>query len=256
MVLHFIETAPLWQLAIASFFLMLLAWEGGVLLQARLRRTVQKDDVQDEGYILSGILGLLALLIAFTFGLALDRHETRRELVVTEANALGTAWLRTDLVDNPEPLRDALRDYTKARVDFSLAPPSEMAAVHAAANAKQVKLWNVAVASLGNQKASPLAPTVLGPINEAIDTAATRAAALDARLPASVAIILGLYALISAGMLGYVVARAGGKQRAASVLLFLMVTMSFILVEDLDRARDGAIKVPQGPMVEALAAMK
>lgn len=255
MILQFIETAPLWQLAILSFVLMLLAWECGGQLQARLSRAAHKDDVQDEGYILSGILGLLALLIAFTFGLALDRYETRRELVVTEANALGTAWLRTSLLDNPAPLRAALRDYTRARVAFSLAPAHQRTEAHAAANAKQVKVWDEAMAALGDQKASPLAPALLGPINEAIDTAATRAAALDARLPASVEVILGLYALISAGMLGYVVARAGSRQRAASVLLFMMVTLSFILIEDLDRARDGAIQVSQQPMVDALAAM-
>lgn len=255
MVLQFIETAPLWQLAVLSFALMLFAWEGGGLLQARLRALVHKDDVQDEGYILSGILGLLALLIAFTFGLALDRYETRRELVVTEANALGTAWLRTSLLDDPAPLRAALKDYAKARVDFSLAPPHALAKAHAAANARQVRLWDEAISALGNQKASPLAPTVLAPINDAIDVAATRAAALDARLPASVAVILGLYALISAGMLGYVVARAGSRQRAASILLFMMVTLSFILIEDLDRARDGAIQVSQQPMIDALAAM-
>ncbi len=255
MILQFIETAPLWQLAVLSFALMLGSWEVGRLLQARLARQLHKDDVPDEGYILSGILGLLALLIAFTFGLALDRYETRRELVVTEANALGTAWLRTSLIDNPAPLRAALKDYAKARVAFSLANASQLSAAHAAANAKQEKLWAEAVAALGDQRTTALASTVLAPINEAIDTAATRAAALDARLPASVALILGLYALISAGMLGYVVAKNGGNQRAASLLLFMMVTLSFLLIEDLDRARDGAIQVPQQPMLEALAAM-
>lgn len=256
MILQFIETGPLWLLAIMSFAVMAIAWELGGRLQARLHRTAHKDDAQDEGYILSGILGLLALLIAFTFGLALDRYETRRELVVTEANALGTAWLRTGLVEQPEPLRAALRDYTKARVDFSLAPHGSRAAAHATANAKQAKLWEEAMRALDNQKASPLAPTLLSPINEAIDTAATRAAALDARLPPSVAIILGLYAAISAGMLGYVVARSGAKQRAASLLLFMMVTLSFVLIEDLDRAREGGIQVSQQPMVDALAAMR
>ena len=255
MIVQFIETAPLWQLAVCSFAFMLLAWEAGRLLQARLRRSVHKDDAKDEGYILSGILGLLALLIAFTFGLALDRHETRRELVVVEANALGTAWLRTGLLANPEPLRAALREYTRSRVDYSLVSSSQLRAAENAANAKQAVLWSAAITALGDQKATPLAPTILNPLNEAIDAAATRAAALDARLPASVAIILGLYALISAGMLGYVVARAGNKQRAASVLLFMMVTMSFILIEDLDRARDGAIKVSQDPMTALLTTM-
>lgn len=255
MVMHSMETAPLWQLAILSFAMMLGSWGLGRAFQTRLGRHPNKDDVPDEGYILSGILGLLALLIAFTFGLALDRYETRRELVVTEANALGTAWLRTSLLDNPAALRAALKDYTKARVAFSLASADDITAANAAANAKQAKVWGAAMASLGDQRSSPLAPTVLSPINEAIDTAATRAAALDARLPASVAVILMLYALISAGMLGYVVAKGGRKQRATSVLLFMMVTLSFILIEDLDRARDGAISVSQQPMIDALAAM-
>ncbi len=254
--LDFIENAPLWQLAIMAFALMAAAWEAGSRLQARFGRKRHPDDVTDEGYILSGILGLLALLIAFTFGLALDRYETRRALVVTEANALGTAWLRTALLENPAGVRTALRDYTRARVTFSLAPSEKRAAADAAAAAQQEALWQAAIAALGNQKASPLAGTVLAPINEAIDTAATRSAALEARLPASVAVILGLYAIISAGMLGYVVARGGTRQNAASLLLFMMVTLSFVLIEDLDRPRDGAIQVSQKPMVDALAAMK
>src|SRR5205085_6832202 len=111
-------------IGIGSFALMLLTAAGGQLLRRRQDRRAKRAEresepsIAQEGYLLGGVLGLLALMLAFTFGMALNRYEARRQLVTQEANAIGTAYLRAQLLD--EPYRGSLSKllvvYTENRI--------------------------------------------------------------------------------------------------------------------------------------------
>ncbi|MGH8043660.1 MAG: hypothetical protein ACREOX_03540, partial [Stenotrophomonas sp.] len=101
---------PLWLLTMVFFLALIAAREFGVFLRTRrnLRRSrtpAAAGAEETDAFSTNTVLGLLALLIGFTFSLALGRYDERRTLVVSEANALGTTWLRTDLLDAPDAER-------------------------------------------------------------------------------------------------------------------------------------------------------
>ena len=103
------------------------------------------------GMLTTGMLGLLAFTLGLTISIAELRYEARRDLVVTEANVIGTAWLRAGLVrgaEGPE-LRRELEDYTRLRLDYTRAgpDPEAEAALNAATNAAQTRIWALAQAA-------------------------------------------------------------------------------------------------------------
>lgn len=246
--------APLALIALVLLGSLLLAWEIGARTSPR-QSADGAGDSDGQGHVLTAVLGLLALLIAFTFGLALERHEARRALVVEEANALGTAYLRTNLLPAPERLRNLMRAYARERLTFGRTAGSEQAASVARAERLQGAVWREAVAATAGQRGTAIDMLVLDPINQAIDAAAARKAAVDARVPATVIASLWAYALVSAAIMGRVVGGRERRHRAACAVLFVLLTLAALLILDLDLPRAGAIRTPQGPMIDAVAAM-
>jgi hypothetical protein len=252
----FFHNAPLLLVALVLLVLMAASYETGSWAWRRLAKAPGDHETNDEGYIVSAVLGLLALLIAFCFGLALNRFEARRDLVVTEANAIGTAYLRTALLDDPKPLQAEMRRYVEARLDYGNARSEARQRLLQQSIALQPGIWRTATDAVRPYRTSPLAPLVLAPINKAFDAASSRTAALAARLPASVLAMLSLYAVIAAAVLGYAIAGAQGRHRLASLTLFALLALAIILILDLDRPRSGSIMVSQQPMIDTLAGMK
>ena len=131
----------LWLLGVLSFALLLTARELGSLARRWHDRRRPGSDSEREDFSMTSVLGLLALLIGFTFSLALLRYEERRELVIQEANAIGTTWLRYGLLDagDRDRLRTLMRRYVDARVAFgrSDTPTEEAAANQQSATARR-----------------------------------------------------------------------------------------------------------------------
>lgn len=121
----FLSSTPLPWVALGLFAAMCAAAALGILLkvQRNRRRDASEADGQ-EGYIVSAVLGLLALLMGFTFSLAVDRFDARRALVLQEANAIGTTYLRAQLLIEPHRSRmtDLLVRYTDNRILLAKAP--------------------------------------------------------------------------------------------------------------------------------------
>ena len=250
------DLLPVWGEALVLAAIFVAACELGFRIGARRR---VDEEVADMGHILSATLGLLALLVGFTFALALGRHESRRELVVTEANAIGTAWLRSALVPEPERavLVDQLRRYADQRL--ALADASEngaaIARAEAATDSLHAALWATSVAAVPRMQPATVAPLLLAAMNDVIDVAGARRAALAARLPPSVLGALVLYALIAAGFLGYVTGAGARRPRLPAALLLLLLTLALALILDLDRPRTGTITISQRSLLELRAAM-
>ncbi|NWA64247.1 DUF4239 domain-containing protein, partial [Pantoea sp. B9002] len=127
--------------------------------------------------------GLLALLIAFTFSGAATRMDARRTLIVAETNAMGTAWLRLDLlpVAHQPALRQDFRDYVDARIAYyrDLTDIERATRENARANALQLVIWKKAVASLQDMPTPTLGVSALQALNEMIDITTTRSVALE-----------------------------------------------------------------------------
>lgn len=248
--------APLLVLIAAFLVGLLVAREIGAWLGQRVFPAVD-GDASDQGHILSGALGLLALLIAFTFGLALDRFETRRDLVVAEANAIGTAEMRAHLLDAPYDTRlsDLYVRYAQTRLRYGRATAAAKPPLERASAELRARIQAETLEALRPIRATPLAASVVAAVNESLDVGVAREAAHEARLPATVILVLVVYAFVSAGVLGY--ALAGGKHphRTMSTLLFVLLTLAVGLILDLDRSQSGTIRVNQEPMARLVAGL-
>lgn len=249
-------SANLWALGVAMFAAMFGLSYLGMWIRQRQRGVRDGADDDGEGYLLSAALALLGLLIAFTFSLALTRYDTRRALVVTEANAIGTVWLRAGLAgEEAGPrLQAAIARYT----DIRLRLPGEdgnAEAVEAQTSAAQAALW-AEMRDAVRYTPAPITAAIMTATNEMFDAASARKAERGAHIPGRVLEVLVLYALMSAGIVGYVLGGSGRRHRIVTAILFLLLTLALLLILDLDRPWSGAITIPQQPMLDARAAMR
>ena len=184
-----------------------------VLCQYLGRRLGQRDrrlDPEHEkgiGAAEGAVYGILGLFLAFAFSGATDRFDERRHMIVDESNAIGTAWLRLDLLpeaDRPE-LRALFRAYLDARIETYRKVPDMPAvyAAHARALGLQEKIWSSAVASCGRSPNLAGYNLLLPALNEMFDLASTRVASTKIHPPGVVYGILGILAIVASLFAGY-----------------------------------------------------
>ena len=207
----------------------------------------------------SAMLGLLALIIGFTFAMALSRFEARREAVLNEANAIGTTALRARLLPDPhraETLK-LLREYIQLRLNVIQSGQSlaELRAAVDRSNDIQEALWLQVRALI--VKDSGMVPTGLfiQALNEMIDDQAKRLAALRNRVPNVVLFgLFGIAALVG-GFAGYASGRDTKRTRLPVCIMGFLVTTVILLILDLDRPSSGFITNNQQSMVDTAASM-
>jgi hypothetical protein len=240
---------PLWALGLGLLASLIAAREFGGWI-ARRQGADSKDEATEYGFIVSGVLVLLALLLGFTFGVALDRYETRRDLVVAEANAIGTAEMRVRLLDAPHAAKlvALYRDYAQTRLRYGSATALAKPPLQQASAALRGRIQTETLTAVQPIRTTPLAVLVVPAVNETLDIGAALEAADDARIPTSVIAVLVAYALISAGVLGTALAGAHRPHRAMTALLFLLLTLAIGMILDLDRPKRGTIQISQVPM--------
>jgi hypothetical protein len=229
------------------FLTMLLFLEVG--RRFAMRRMGEETERQRSGLVTveTAIYALLGLLVAFTFSGAASRFEARRVLVVQEANVIGTAYLRLDLLPAAaQPaLREKFRLYTEARIAaYRVLPDLEAAkAQMALATALQQEIWTSAVTAL--REASPNASLLLLPaLNDMIDITTTRLVAAKTHTPPVILGALALLALFCSVLAGY--GLAGGKPFNMvfhMVGFALVLTLTIYVILDLDHPRVGLIRV-------------
>lgn len=244
----------------------LLGWIGLTVLQIaaaeagyRLHhwtRALRKEDPNDEdegsGYVLSAALGLLGLLIAFVFSMASAHYETRRDLVLREADAISSSVQHFQLL--PEPHRTKLiltmADYVTVRREF-FAAGADFAKIDEAMNrteALQEVIWAEAGAALRSPEGQPLTVPVLNIASQMFDAAAMRYAALQVQVPDRALQVLVLYAVVTAAIMGHGLAPGKRRHFTSTAGLFLLIALAISLIIDLDSPRVGSVHVSQAPM--------
>jgi hypothetical protein len=252
------DGVPLWVVLVASVSAFLVLAEVGFRVGSRRRAGSGQGTITDLGTTLGGLLGLLGLLLAFTFGMAGERYDRRKTLVVEEANAIGTAWLRADLV--PEPMRgqarEILREYTQVRLDAANYG-NRPRVVAALARSEQLHeaLWAVTVAAAAAAP-SPATALFVASVNEVIDMHGRRiAAAVRNPIPPVIFGTLYLVALLVLGMLGYSRGVAGDRNPVTTTILAVVLAVVMALILDLDRPGEGYLRVSQQAMVDVRKSM-
>ena len=245
--------APLLLIALLLFGGMFLAAVLGSLRVWRDRRRQQDDKEPEgqEGYIVSAVLGLLALLMGFTFSLAVDRFDARRLLVLEEANAIGTTYLRAQLLPEPHRARmsDILVRYTENRVTRAKTPAAKADPLIRTNDQLIIDMWAATNAAFPSIQGLDFSSAYLASVNHVIDLDTSRKTARAARVPAEVFIVLFVYLLTTAAVLGYVL--HGVRGRISAGFLLALLTLSLLLILDIDRPLGGGVGEGQGPM-EAL----
>jgi hypothetical protein len=243
-----------WVLA-ASVVAFLGASELGRAIGTRVRARRAAESDPELGTTIGGLLGLLGLLLAFTFGMAGARFDARKTLVVEEANAIGTAWLRTDLVSEPHraEARRALRAYVQARLDATTVGRRDAAI--ATSERLHEELWRATVAAARESPTPPVALFVAS-VNEVIDMHGRRLnAALRNPIPASIFAALYLVSLLVLAALGYARGLTDDRARAATVVLTVVLVVTMGLIMDLDRPYEGLLTVSQQAMLDVQKSM-
>ncbi|MEJ2378093.1 MAG: hypothetical protein P8Y71_22830 [Pseudolabrys sp.] len=200
----------------------------------------------------SAVLTLLALMIGFTFAMALSRFEARREGLLREANAISTTALRARLL--PETERAAtlklLREYVQLRLDISnrVLSDTEMRATIQRSNTLQEALWRQAKTIASKNHAMVPTGLFVQSVNNMIDLQSERLDAYFNRLP--LVIVIGLFAIagVAGGFSGYSGGVGGQRSRPPLYVVALLVAAVIVLILDLDRPQEGFIRVNQQPM--------
>jgi len=233
-------------LVTALFAGILLCLEVG--RRAGLRRIAKDSKEAGAGFgaVDGAIFGLMGLLVAFTFSGAASRFDTRRQLVVQEANAIGTAYLRLDML--PASAQPALRESFRRYLDARLAVYRKLPDLQAAraeldrATALQGEIWGQAVTAC---REAPQPPTmlVLPALNEMIDITTTRTLAAQMHPPAIIFVLMAVLALASSLLAGY--GMAGSRARSWFHVLGFATIMAVTLyvIADLEFPRLGVIRV-------------
>jgi hypothetical protein len=218
------------------------------------RRAVSGASAGEDGFTLTSVLGLLALLVGFTFSMSLSRFDTRRQLVLEESNAIGTTWLRVQLLDEKSraELSPLLRAYVAERIVYGDAPTEDAQnASYARASALQNRFWQTMGRDIEPIRTTPLYSLVVSATNDMFDLAASRKAARAAHIPQRVLVVLLIYTLFVAFLVGY----EKGRSRWASTMLFVLLLIAAALILDIDQPVRGAVQVSQQPMRDAQASM-
>lgn len=250
----FLDSLPLWVLFIATVLVFVSAVEAGFRIgrfgHARRGEEGQKTQV---GSIMGASLGLLAFFLAFTFSMAGSDFDARKKLVLEEANAVETAYLRSQLL--PEPHRTEFKDLLRKYVDVRLQIPSANIETIQQVVAKSEELHGLLWSSLATfvEKAPPSA--VMGlfvkSLNDIIDLHRKRmTAGLHNRIPASIFFTLYVVAFLSMTMMGYNAGLAGTRSLIASLLLITAFAAVLLLITDLDRPGQKLFGVSQQAMVD------
>jgi multidrug efflux pump subunit AcrA (membrane-fusion protein) len=251
---------PLWLFSLLAFLILIGAREAGVWVQRRTTRWRAARDAPDrefshEDFVLSSVLLLLALLIAFTFSMALDRYDTRRGTLLAEANAIGTAYQRVQLLDEGPraELSSQLRDYARLRLRYGEAEAAAKPPLQQESNRRQRALSAAAIEAVRPIRTTDFGGAVMQSVNTLLETGAARHGWHSARLPRPILAILLLYTFISAAVVGYVHPDVGARDRVTAALMFALLTLALSTVIDLDDSQRGAIRIDQQPMRELVA---
>ena len=236
----FLFSVPAWLLAVLIVFLSVFVYRLGYYYRRKYKSGLQIAD--SPGAIEGSMLGLTGLLLAFTFNMSAGKFDERRKVIITEANAIGTAALRCDLY--PDSVRTALRrdfqQYIETRISYYQAADDEEKIKAALKEGEVVagRIWKRATEyAVGTQSLMPT-NQMIPALNEMIDIVTTRDAGRRAKVPPVIFLILLLLLFISAFFLGY--SRKEDQLNYLYVISWaLMTALTLFVVVELDRPRRG-----------------
>lgn len=245
------DRLPIWAIFVLTVVFTLAAIEFGHWLGKFWQRRNPDEKEGSMGALAGATLGLLAFLLALTTSMAGSRFDTRRQLVMSEANAIGTTNLRAGYLDEPhrQEVRDLLREYVDVRL--SATDPQQLDEVVARSEEIQTALWSHAEALA---RANPLSPTVaifIESLNELIDLHTLRFVAVqNAQLPGGFWIAIYAVTFLTMLMVGMHTSYAPRQNFLALLMLALVFSTVVALIADMSNSQQGVLNVSQQAMLD------
>jgi hypothetical protein len=222
-----------------------------------LRRKADEPSDRQIALVRTSTAALVAFLVGFAFSGAASRFTNRSDIIVTEANALGTAYLRADTIGEPQrgELKAALREYSADRVALlGDEGRDQIESLLAKVSGLHTRMWRSAITA--TQDNAPLMAVVLPPINEVIDLHSIHLAMARRHLPIPIMAVLLGTAAISLGIIGFGNGRIGRRFSSLDAVYGTVLAAALWMTIDMDYPGGGMIRVSNRPVVDALAAMK
>ena len=227
---------------LVSFVMLALSVRIGALL--RNRKVIEEDLREDLDIILAATLTLLGLIIGFSFSMAISRYDQRKNYEEAEANAIGTEYLRVDLLPGPDSakLRALLKDYLGQRIVFyQNRDEHELQKTNEYTARLQTELWN-AVQAPAEARPTPVIGLVVSGMNDVLNSQGYTQAAWWNRIPIAAWALMIAIAICSNVLVGYSAHRT--KTGVIHWLVLpLVLSISFLLIADIDSPRRGVIRV-------------
>jgi hypothetical protein len=244
--------SPAWLIAVGVLALLIVALEIGFRLSHRSRT------LEGAATLQNAVLALVGLLLAFSYALASDRYSLRRQLVVDEANAIGTFFLRTGFLPQPVQgeMRARVRRYVDVHLDMDEAvrDPERFALLQREQEGIQRQLWSRL------EQSAPQLPTaalmlLTEALNAVIDVSAARLAAARNQVPRPILNLLVAAVLLSGVLVGY---RPETQRRGLLLwaIFALLLTLVLFTLLDLDRPERGLIRTNQQPLLDLQAQLR
>ena len=228
------------------FALLVLAHLVGFRVARRGRARADEGERSETSTLQGGMLALLGLLLGFTFAAASQRFDARKQLVLDEANAIGTAYLRATAVPGGEEVAELLRRYVDVRLEgaASARNPEDFRRAVGESERLHDAMWS-RVAALARANPDPLRTLLLVAVNEVIDLHEKRLTAMRNHVPTIILVLLLVVSVLTMASLGHAAGASGGRSMSTALTFAMLVTVVIMVVVDLDRPERGLIRVSQ-----------
>ncbi len=258
MITELLYQLPIWAVCLLYISILFAALEFGYFVGQRLHASWKNADPTNGQNILISMFAVLGLMLAFTYGAAVDRFDASKRAVVMEANAMRTAFLRANLVVEPgrTELKQALLDYARTRIVKQDIHRSEKKFQELIQKSLQVqsKLWPLTVEFAEQDSISLF--LLATSVNQIIDAHTIRLAAIKDKLPISAVIMLILVAAASLAVAGFNGGIAGRLNRWRMMAFALILVGVMLVIHDFDHPVDGFIHVSHDSIVYVINDME
>ncbi len=237
------------------FVAILLAYEISFRLGRRYQRNTDHEVKSQTSVIQAGILGLLALLLGFTFNMALQRFDNRSHAVIKEANTIGTALLRTKLLPEPydSETYELLRQYIDKRIEVSrvdLTKMDERHLINVETELIQEKIWDITIKAVEMDPRPATTGHFISALNAVIDARGERNAIQQRYVPEVILFLLFVVFIIGGALMGYTSGLGLKRAYIPTVMFTLLIVLVVFIIIDLDRPKRGIIQVKQDSLIE------
>jgi hypothetical protein len=250
------SNVPVWIVFVFTIAVCVVALEVGVWLATHtLRHKSEGEPEAPLGSLVGAMLGLLAFMLAFTFGIAAERFDTRKQLVLDEANAIQTAYLRASLMPSAhgEEVRRLLKDYAEMRLETTFA---DYLAMLDDSEKIQRQLWAQVELVAKQDVDSELRSLFTASINDLINVHQSRRTfRLEYQIPGMVWVVLYMLTALTMVSVGYQVRMSGTRRLRGMPVMVTAFALVILMIADLDTPGRGFLNVTRAPIADVLQMM-